>query len=251
MNKTITMSAPPPTSSFPLAEFQAGVTACLRSWNALRTAVESGWGGNDSVGKADDLRANILNIMNGQTRKPTMEIEDLEDNLAIYMEEEFSLVLEDGSEKQVARTLFQMYDECAQGNTALAEQLVQTALNYEQQIKNYPVQVQSTEHDDDDDDDEDDEAMMDSTTTAGAEENNNAAGAMVLNVSVNPQTQSQAMADNNPAATFTSASDYASHSLFGKPKKPKAPRQKEEVPEPIMDDDGFMSVTSKRRKPRT
>lgn len=226
-----------PSVAFPVAEFQAGVTACLRSWNALRTAVDSGWGGNESVAKADDLRDNIYNVMNGQTRQPTLEIEDLEDNLAVYMEEEFSVVLEDGSEKQVAQTLFQLYEECMQGNTSLAEQLVQTALNYEQQITAFPVQIQSSEQDDDDDEDEDD-AMVDTATNESP----------TMNITVTPQARQPT---EHPAAQFTTAAEYAAHSLFGKPKKPKERKEREAMPEPVMDEDGFTSVTSKRRKPTT
>jgi pre-rRNA-processing protein TSR2 len=246
MNTQSTSAASPTTASvaFPMAEFKAGVTACLRSWSALRTAVDSGWGGNDSVAKADDLRDNIYRVMNGQTARPTIELEDLEDNLAIYMEEEFSVVLEDSSEQQVAQTLFRLYEECVQGKIALAEQLVTTALNYDRQIAAYPVQIQSTEHDDDedddDDDDDDDEAMMDTDTTKAEQET------AAHDVAVASQQES-------PAAVVvtTSAAEYAAQSLFGKPKKPKAPRQpKEEPVEPQMDDDGFTSVTTKRRKPR-
>ena len=63
-----------------IEEFRAGVTACLRSWSALRTAVESGWGGGEreSQGKADDLRKYILNIMDGSKCPiPNFELEDL------------------------------------------------------------------------------------------------------------------------------------------------------------------------------
>ena len=50
-----------------LEEFRAGVSACLRSWSALRTAVESGWGGGDreSQNKAEGLRQSIFETLNG------------------------------------------------------------------------------------------------------------------------------------------------------------------------------------------
>jgi pre-rRNA-processing protein TSR2 len=69
-------------------EFRAGVTACLRSWSALRTAVESGWGGGEkqSQAKAEDLRQNIFNLLDGQKFPPSSDATDLADNLAIYME---------------------------------------------------------------------------------------------------------------------------------------------------------------------
>ena len=231
---------PPP--SFPLAEFQAGVTACLRSWSAFRTAVEGGWGGAGSAAKADDLRQNIYDVMSGTTAVPTMDQQDLEDNLIIYLEEEFSVTLEDGSERQVADQLFQLYAECRQGQTALAEQLVGTALRYDQQIAAaYPVQIQSTEHDDDDDDDDDD-AMVDATA--------NSFGMNVAAASQAPPGQPPQATVVPPAIPFTTAADYAAQSLFGKPKKTQTPKQREEREEIQMDDDGFATVTKTRRKPR-
>lgn len=139
-----------------LDEFRAGVTACLRSWSALRAAVEGGWGGNESLAKAEDLRNHILQHMDGTSFPPrTFTIDDLEDNLAIYMEEEFSVVLEDGSERQVADVLWRMYEQCMKGDASLATHIRQTAMNALQQSSNYPVQVQSPEDDDDDEDDGD------------------------------------------------------------------------------------------------
>ena len=241
------------SSSFPVAEFQAGVTACLRSWSALRTAVERGWGGNDSVTKADDLRDNIYRFMTGSTSTPTLELEDLEDNLAIFMEEEFSVVLEDESEKQVALTLFELYAQCMRGQTQLAEQLVQAALRYDEQIATaYPVCVKSTEHDDDDDDDDDDEdngdnenddeAMMDTT-------GDDKMATITAPLVVTEQQQPVQQPETTP--TWTSAADYASQSLFGKPKKSVAPRKPREEPvEAMVDDDGFATVTKGRRKPK-
>ena len=232
---------PQPPTTFPLAEFQAGVTACLRSWSAFRTAVEGGWGGGASNAKADTLRQHIYEVMSGRTALPSIDQQDLEDNLIIYLEEEFSVTLEDGSERQVANQLFQLYAECMQGQTALAEQLVGTALRYDQQIAAaYPVQIQSSEHDDDDDDDDD--AMMDTT-------NNNAFGMNVAVASQTPPGQPP-QATAVPPVPFTTAADYAAQPLFGKPKKPKAPKQREEPEEIQMDDDGFATVTKSRRKPR-
>jgi pre-rRNA-processing protein TSR2 len=140
-------------------DFQAGVTACLRSWSALRTAVENGWGGGtrESQVKADELRQNIFNILDGKKFPPSnFDVYDLADNLAIYMEEEFSVTLEDDSERQVAETIFKMYEDCYNGNPTLARQLVSNADGVVAFNSQFPVQLQTTEHDDDDDDDDQD-----------------------------------------------------------------------------------------------
>ena len=256
---TTTTMAPSPSPSqvvFPLAEFQAGVTACLRSWSAFRTAVEGGWGGNDSIRKADNLRQHIYDVFmpnpsttTSSSTSPSMDAIDLEDNLVIYLEEEFSVTLEDGSEQQVTATLFQLYAECLEGKTTLAEQLVGTALRYEQQIAAaYPVHIQSTEHDDDDDGD--DNAMMDTTATSSFSLN-------VVAASQAPPDQQQQQQQHQPATTvlpavpFTTAVEYASQSLFGKPKPPRKKERTEPEEVPMMDEDGFATVTKNRRKPRS
>lgn len=225
-------------------EFRAGVTACLRSWSALRTAVESGWGGVDSASKAESLRAYIFEHFDGTSCPPrTITQDDLEDNLAIYMEEEFSIVLEDNSERQVAETIWRMYEACAQGDTRLASEVVAAAETAVASVAAYPVQIQSNEHDDDTDDD--DEDMM--GEEGEAETSTTSAPTLV------PVPTPQAQQLPPPA-------EYAALPLFGPPKKVRSggpsPRQLgEAAPAPAptveLDQDGFASVqTAKRKKNR-
>jgi pre-rRNA-processing protein TSR2 len=215
-------------------DFHAGVTAVLRSWSALRTAVDSGWGGGplESQGKAEDLRRNILHVMDGSKFPPRhLELDDLIDNLAIYLEEEFAVTLEDNSERQVAECIFKMYEDCLfKGDPSFARQMVAHAESAIQANSEYPVQVQTTEHDDDDDDEE----MMDTTITAEQQQT----------------PQSSRPTDMTPA-------EYAAAPLFGKkgPAEhlPVQPSRQlgETAPSaaPIeVDDDGFASVKSNRRK---
>eukprot|EP00934_Nitzschia_sp_Nitz4_P000040 Nitzschia sp. Nitz4//scaffold22_size323478//289621//290355//NITZ4_000586-RA/size323478-augustus-gene-0.251-mRNA-1//-1//CDS//3329543174//40//frame0 len=212
-----------------MEDFHAGVTACLRSWSAFRTAVESGWGGGDkqSQAKADDLRKSIFEIMNGkQCPISNFDRQDLADNLAIYLEEEFSVTLEDESEVQVAEAIFQMYEGCCRGDPSLARQLVHQAQGVVDFNAQFPVQLQTTEHDMDEDDDDD----------MGAE------------------TAAQA----NPAAAPLGGipENYSSAPLFGEAKKVAAPtgpvRQLGEAAAPTveeeMDDDGFAPVVKKKNQ---
>lgn len=216
-------------------EFRAGVTACLRSWSALRAAVEGGWGGHESLQKAEDLRHNILQHLDGSGFPPrTLTIDDLEDNLAIYLEEEFSVVLEDNSERQVADAIWRMYEQCMKGDASLAKQIVEAAAGVMEQASAFPVRIQSQEEDDDDDDDDimemDDDDMVDET-----------APTLV------------AMAPT----TISNASVYAAESLFGPPKPIKRVvdehpvRQLGEAPpaqEPAVevDEDGFAPVVKRK-----
>jgi len=205
-------------------EFRAGVTAALRSWSALRTAMDSEWGGANSQEKAEILRQSIYEHLDGTTYPPKMDQVDLEDALAIYMEEEFSITLEDDSEKQVADVLLRMYHDCFSDkrDPTLCRQVVESAAQASKAVGSYPVKVQTSEHDDDDDDDE----MED------AEQN--------LERSLHAQT-------------------YAAESLFGgsiEQKSQVAPpppsRQlgeaRVEKAAPELDGDGFAAVSTKKKK---
>lgn len=211
--------ATPFTKDELIEEFRAGVTATLRSWSALRTASESGWGGGQSQEKAEVLRQSLYEHLTESVVPPKMDVYDLEDALAIYMEEEFSITLEDNSERQVADTLMKMHNDCfgEKHDPTLCRQIVAAANLAAQQIATMPIQVQTTEHDDDD---------MDMTDDAAA-----------------------------PSV----AQSYASEALFGGPVLKKegpvepvrqlgessAPMQQME---PDVDDDGFASVVTKKKK---
>jgi pre-rRNA-processing protein TSR2 len=226
------------------SDFQAGVTACLRSWSALRTAVESGWGGGirESYVKAETLRQNIYNLLNGRHTISSMDVYDLADDLAIFMEEEFSVTLEDQSEQQVAETIFQMYEDCSKGNPTLARQLVANAEGIVALHDQFPVQVQSNELDDDDDDDD----MLVGTSTIDGTSSE-------TDVPINPLT--------GPPSLLSPA-EYAMQPLFGKLGDVKLATSSSSTPvrqlgesipeEPTveMDEDGFAPVVTKGRRNR-
>ena len=233
-------------------EFRAGVTACLRSWSALRTAVESGWGGIHSVAKADELRQWIIQEFFGvvdsqqqQQNRPKnlqqIDLQELEDELAIYMEEEFSITLEDRSEIQVADALYRLFEAAHRGDVSLARQIVTQGNLAASSATTQPVQVQSMEHDDDDDDDDDDPM------------------AEASNDDVAPKLVAIAAAE--PLHSSMSAAEYSAQSLFGTTTTLNASsvpaiavRQLgEAAPEPeapMMDDDGFAPVVTRKKKGR-
>lgn len=225
-----------------IAEFQAGVTATLRSWSALRTSAESEWGGPQSKTKAEELRQSLydcfdFNIPPGKEPKPKMSIDEVEDNLFLYLEEEFSIVLEDNSEKQVAEVLFKMYESCIRGDFSFTRSIVQNAeeASIKSKSEQKKVAVVSTEDDESDDDD------------------------------IEMEIESMAMDDGNnqpqalPTNIFMSqtAREYADQYLFGPPPGVRhvdnnlpVRQLGEAIPEkqqPEVDDDGFEMVTSKRK----
>jgi pre-rRNA-processing protein TSR2 len=217
-----------------LNEFRAGVTACLRSWSPLKHAVEAGWGGVDSVQKADELRQIIIDHI--ENRKLSDPI-DLEDNLAIYMEEEFSLQLEDGSEKQVAECIWEMHEQCCRGETTLVQQVIKSSEEAAVIAQAFPSQVQSNEDDDEDDDDDDDDDM-----------------------NVDDDVRDDEAPKNAPTS-LDQLSDLASQSLFGKVKQVSLPVNQppvrqlgEAAPQPTTteaDEEGFAPVAKGRRKARS
>jgi len=224
----------------PMTEFQAGVTACLRSWSPFRTAVESGWGGGEreSQKKAEDLRQSIYEVLNGRKCPvPNYDVYDLTDSLAIYVEEEFSVQLEDESDRQVAETIYQMYEDCCNGNPALARQMVVQASSAVALNSQFPVKIQTSEHDDDDDED-----MIDGSTTTD-------------NLPIEQQQQQHELLQPNSMIAYSPA-DYINQPLFGKPIKttyPAKPSRQlgETTPEdsPLeMDEDGFAPVMKGNRQ---
>jgi len=257
------------SSNDPYTTFQGGVTATLRSWSALRTAVEQSWGGTESQSKAEDLRNNIFNFFDGQSYKPKMTQEELEDNLSSYMEEEFGIVLEDGSEIEISNLIWNMYEDCRKGDVRLAVRVVQDAIRAEESMKmgnvKMPMNVIQSGEDDDDDDEQmiDDDNIEQHQTTASLVGSSSASANHPPHQPQQQQPQ-QAMqigmintANNNNSIEDVAKLYYLSSStLFGSPPKPKKelppPRQlgekPEEKPQPQVDDDGFAMVATKKTK---
>jgi pre-rRNA-processing protein TSR2 len=216
MNNNV-VTPQPTTIETATSEFHAGVTAVLRSYSALKTAVEKEWGGVASKEKAEFLRTHILNCFDYTKKNPSVDVYDLEDNIAIYMEEEFSVVVEDDSEKLIAQAIFSLYENCGNGNFTLSRQFVDNVTKAAQEKGKVFVQTEG-ELDEDSDDEE-----MDTLDTTS------------VNV----------------------AQEYAGEFLFGAPagqaKKVSSgppPRQlgeaEAEAPQPEVDDDGFAVVSTKK-----
>jgi pre-rRNA-processing protein TSR2 len=239
------------TGSFPksvcIEEFRAGVTACLRSWSALRAAAESGWGGTASLQKAEDLRNIIYSIMDFSSFPPKnyIDVQDLQDNLFDFMEAEFSVVLEDASDRQVADVLWRMYEACYNGDVTLARQIVASAGVAESLMAAYPVKVLTTEQDDDDDDDDLDDAET-------ADDSNDQMQDL--------QDSTMMHSSSGNSSKLVSTQEYACSSLFGPTRKTKQNvdnkpvrqlgQTEAEKAEMQVDEEGFAPVTARRRKQR-
>ena len=200
-------------------------------------AVQREWGGSDSASKAEDLRSNIFTFFDGSSPSPKMSQEELEDNLLSYMEEEFGVVLEDNSEREIADLICRMYQQCGRGECTLVREVMANATKAEEALKqqNLKSLIQSGDADMEDSSDDEDEDGEDDEMEMGTEEQKAQVG--------------QQTSHNN-----MSLEEYVSNNLFGGPPKPKndlpPPRQlgepEPEKPQPEIDDDGFAMVPTRK-----
>ena len=159
------------------------------------------------------------------------------DNLFLYLEEEFSIVLEDNSEKQVAEVLFKMYESCIRGDFSFTRSIVQSAEEASIKCKREQKKVTVVSTEDGDSDDDDIEMEIESTAM---DDGDNQPQDIPTNISMS-QT----------------AREYADQYLFGPPPGVRQANTNlpvrqlgDAIPEkqqPEVDDDGFEMVTSKRK----
>lgn len=209
--------------------------------NCHSIAVQHEWGGSESVAKAEDLRTNIFAFFDGSSPNPKMTQEDLEDNLIAYMEEEFGVVLEDNSEREIADLICRMYQQCGKGECALVKEVMEKAAKGQEQLnqKGLKSVIQSgdAEMDDSSDDDVDDDGENGDEMVTEEQ----------------PDRPAQHFLLHNNAASLE---EYVSANLFGGPPKPKKdlppPRQlgetEPEKQQPELDDDGFAPVVRKSKR---
>ncbi|KAI3932406.1 hypothetical protein MKW92_036194 [Papaver armeniacum] len=104
----------PPLTPQSLSAFSEGISLVLSRWTALQMSIQNEWGGRDSRQKSEQFSYDILSWFT-QTKEP-LYIDDLEKILFDTMTDEFSVVLDDGSEKEIAEELMIMHEECLQEN---------------------------------------------------------------------------------------------------------------------------------------
>ena len=111
-----------PTSIHPnKLNFIEGVDLILNDWTALKLAVQMEFAGEDTHEKARWLRKVIVDHFDAEGKK--VEPEDLEDILLDVMVREFYVNLEDFSEREIARLLFDLFRECIRGEVKLLNNL--------------------------------------------------------------------------------------------------------------------------------
>ena len=101
--------------------FIEGVDLIFNDWTALKLAVQMEFAGEDTQEKARWLRKVIVDHFDAEGKK--VEPEDLEDILLDVMVREFYVNLEDFSEREIARLLFDLFRECIRGEVKLLNNL--------------------------------------------------------------------------------------------------------------------------------
>lgn len=243
-----------------LTHFRAGVTAILRTWPAMKAAVDGEWGGHETHAKAEDLRFNIYQHFDGSSSEG-MPLEELEDNLVMYMEEEFSVVLEDESERQIASLIHQIYQECSKGNVETVKRLVDmsVSMSSSQATSRNRVVVQTDPNAEVDSDEESDDDVDGDGDGDGDDEMMDEQESEVVNTDQSTPVVMPTVpfAPNEFPYDLNFAKSFLEGPLFegGPQKKPKndnlpPPRQlgepEPEKPQVQLDEDGFAPVPSRR-----
>ncbi|PIA19401.1 hypothetical protein COEREDRAFT_19447, partial [Coemansia reversa NRRL 1564] len=104
--------------------FVEGVDHILNRWTALELAVQHEWGGHDTQDKREDMVDEIVEHFDTLVRKrKTPEPTDLEELLLDIMDGDFSVALDDQSEKEVAKLICTVFSECKTGNFTTVDRM--------------------------------------------------------------------------------------------------------------------------------
>ncbi|KAK2744308.1 hypothetical protein FQN55_006822 [Onygenales sp. PD_40] len=97
------------------AKFDLAITLILNTWPSLTLAVQSSWGGPTSSDKRDWLCGAISDLF---TTRPETDAEDIEEVLIQVMNDEFDVVVDDESTGDIAARIMEAKADIAQGNYA-------------------------------------------------------------------------------------------------------------------------------------
>ncbi|KAJ2614508.1 rRNA accumulation- protein [Coemansia sp. RSA 1365] len=118
------METPQPALHPNKEAFVEGVDHILNRWTALELAVQHEWGGHDSQEKREDMVDEIVEHFDKLIRKrKTPEPTDLEELLLDIMDGDFSVALDDQSEKEVAKLICSVFFECKTGNFTTVDRM--------------------------------------------------------------------------------------------------------------------------------
>ena len=94
-------------------------------WTAIQLAVVNAWGGAESERKVNEAEEEIAAWFASRKRKDELELEDL---LIEILGDDFNVSCEDGSPREVAKALWAMHEQCAEGTYDFVAQIESTPL---------------------------------------------------------------------------------------------------------------------------
>ncbi|KAJ9364259.1 putative pre-rRNA processing protein [Paecilomyces variotii] len=150
------------------AQLDLGISLALNNWPALTLAVQSSWGGPASADKRDWFCGAISDLLND---RPETDAEDLEDVLIQVMNDEFDVVVDDGSAGDVAVQIMEMRAQTQRGEfgeiramyEAWKEKMDKKGANAAGLFRKVDArdEDQETDEDEDEDDEEEGDVEMD------------------------------------------------------------------------------------------
>ncbi|PGH08152.1 pre-rRNA-processing protein TSR2 [Blastomyces parvus] len=218
----------------PAAQFDLGITLILNSWPALNLAVQSSWGGPSSSDKRDWLCGAISNLF---VDRPETDAEDIEDVLIQVMNDEFDVVVDDESAGDIGRRIMEIRQETLKGDftevTRMWDAWKAKGGAAGANAGTFTKVEVNGDGDEDDDVDDDESAIGDWADDIEMED-----------------APVPVMASNNNTPRIETpryqAPKETRRGIDGQWERGKF--LPEPLPEPLVDEDGFTKVVSKRRR---
>ena len=101
--------------------FCEGLQGILNRWTALQLAILNEWGGAESIQKGIQMNEELQHWF--LKRKAGKYAEDLEELLIEILGDDFCVLCEDGSPREVAKIACDMYEQVANGDYNLARDI--------------------------------------------------------------------------------------------------------------------------------
>eukprot|EP01031_Cornospumella_fuschlensis_P028463 gene28463-34360_t len=195
--------------------FKEGIGSVLRQWTALELAVFHQWGGPTSKERAEALQKEIMDMYLGPDK---IYKDDISLVLEDYLETNFNTICEDGSPDELGELFCTMWRQCCAGDfSTVSNVLAKEYVRHEMVTKSQGLDTGGDIIEEDDDEDE----------TGGHDGDNQDA--------VNRQMSEIARQVVQQQAAAAGAGEGMMEAI------------EEETAPPLVDPDGWETVTSKRK----
>mmetsp|Transcript_52743 Transcript_52743/g.138321 ORF Transcript_52743/g.138321 Transcript_52743/m.138321 type:complete len:239 (+) Transcript_52743:109-825(+) len=228
--------------------FDEAMDRVFNNWTTLALAVEQGWGGRDSRAKRNQLQEEVVEylVAGSKRRRPPShesrdDVETLATHLYTRLDELFNVEADDGSDEEVAHLCLRLFNTCRAGDLSFAEQFLQRCPTKPVDLsksQGQNIMQYATEED----------ALMDQMQGMGLEDGLMDGGSDYAG-SEDGMDADVAMGDGPPASEHAACSSEVLHEQPSSECPQGRGRGARPPPaEPVVDEDGFVSVTRGRRR---